>query len=130
MLGKVKENPTLQKTQGGAVVTTTLCSAQFPEQKRQDTTFRWLCQVVFYLFCISESKVSRTYRALLFAVKFSNNSCFAELIGDYSLYAIFLRVEVKRTVSDIFKFHNRHEYRINGEPCQPIKKNFLLLTSV
>lgn len=49
----------------------------------------------------------------------------AEVVGDYSLHSISLQVVVERTILDVFSFHNQKEYRLNGYPCQPLKKIIL-----
>ena len=58
---------------------------------------------------------------------FCNHSGFAEGVRYYSFHSLPLEVEVKRSISYVFSFHNQREYELNGHPSQPLKKIILSL---
>ena len=59
-----------------------------------------------------------------------HDSRVAEVVRYYSLYSVLVRIVVKRPVLYVFSSHKRDYYRLNGHPCQPLKRLFLPLTSV
>jgi hypothetical protein len=67
---------------------------------------------------------------VVFLVALRHDSRVAEVVGYYSLYSVPVGVEVKRPVFYVFSSHKQNHYRLNGYPCQPLKKLFLLLTYV
>jgi len=97
---------------------------QSPEQKRQDTTLRGRCQVVIDFLTWCQPEVTSRHSFLILLVALGYYPRLAEVVGDYPLHPISLRVIVKRTISYIFGFHKRDHYRLNGYPCQPLKKYF------
>ena len=58
---------------------------------------------------------------------FCNHSGFAEGVRYYSFHSLPLEVEVKRSISYVFSFHNQREYMSKGCQSQPLKKIILPL---
>ena len=67
---------------------------------------------------------------MVFLVALRHDSRVAEVVRYYSLHSVLVRVEVKRPVLYVFSSHKQDHYRLNGYPCQPLKKLFYPLTSV
>ena len=64
---------------------------------------------------------------MILLMAFCNHSGFTEGVRYYSFHSLPLEVEVKRSISYVFSFHNQREYMSKGCQSQPLKKIILPL---